>query len=162
VDTVAYPILHILSRHPSRGAGGRFGRDHVDLALYPRELRKSACCGCRRCGRRRGDGHRAAGSRKTRAEGRGAGLGAIASISRSTRWNCRIPPAVGAGDVGEEVGMVTVQLEAVKREQRGGGPVWARSRRSRVLSVGPAEIRLLWVQEIWEKKGGWSAHSWKP
>jgi len=28
--------------------------------------------------------------------------------------------------------------------------------------VGPAEIRLLWVQEMWEEKGGWSVYSWKP
>jgi hypothetical protein len=34
--------------------GGRFGRDRVDLAFYPRDLRKSTCCGCRRYGRRRG------------------------------------------------------------------------------------------------------------
>ena len=53
--------------------------------------------------------------------------------------------------------MVTVQLEAVKRERRGGGPVWARSRRSRVLPAGAAEICLLWVQKMWEKKGGLSA-----
>jgi hypothetical protein len=60
---------------------------------------------------------------------------------------------VGAGDAGGEGGMVSVQLEAVKREWRARGPVWARSRRSRVLSAGPAKIHLLWVQEIWEKKG---------
>jgi hypothetical protein len=85
VDTVAYPILHILSRHPSRGAGGRFGRDHVDLTLYPRELRKSACCGCRRCGRRRGDGQRTAGSRKTRVEGR---VGASSRIQPAQTHLC--------------------------------------------------------------------------
>ena len=66
------------------------------------------------------DGHHTAGSRKTRAEGRGAGLGVITSISRSTRRTCGNLPAVGAGDVEEEGGMVSAQLEAVKREWRGG------------------------------------------
>jgi hypothetical protein len=99
---------------------------------------------------------------KREQRGRGAGLGAITSISHSTCWNCRNLPAVGAGDVGEEGGMVTVQLEAIKREWRARGPVWVRSRRSHVLPAGPVKIHLLWVQEIWEKKGGWSAHSWKP
>ena len=89
-------------------------------------------------------------------------MGVITSISRYTRGNCGNPPAVGAGDVGEEGGMVTMQLEAVKRERRGEGLVWARSCRSRVLPAGAADICLLWVQEMWDKKGGWSAYSWKP
>jgi hypothetical protein len=35
-------------------------------------------------------------------------------ISCSTHGNCRNMSAVGAEDVGEEEGMVTIQLEAVK------------------------------------------------
>jgi hypothetical protein len=79
----------------------------------------------------------------------GADLSAIDSlslISHNTHWTYKNPPAVGAGDVGEEGGMASAQLEAVKREWRGGGPVWAQSRRSRVLPMGPVEIHLLWVQ----------------
>jgi hypothetical protein len=132
---------------------GQCRRDQLVLMFYAWELRKSGCCGCRRCGRRRGNGHRTAGSCKLRAEGREAALGAIVSISRSTNGSCGNPPAVGAGDVGEEWGMVSVQLEVAKREWRGEGPVWAQSHRSHGLPVGPAEIHLLWVQEIWEKKG---------
>jgi hypothetical protein len=108
-----------------RRGRGRFGRDRVDLAFYPLKLQKSACCGCRRCGRRRGDGQRTAGSRKTRVEGQRAGLRTITSISSSICGTCRNPPAMGAGDVGGEGGMVSVQLEAVKQEWRARGPVWA-------------------------------------
>jgi hypothetical protein len=144
-----------------RGGGPVWARSRRSRVL-PAGAAEICLLWVQRCGRRRGDGQRTAGSRKTRVEGQGAGLGAIASISSSICGTCGNPPAVGAGDVGGEGGMVSVQLEAVKREWRARGPVWARSRRSRVLSAGPAEIRLLWVQEMREEKGGWSAYSWKP
>ena len=71
------------------------------------------------------DDQHTAGSCKTRVEGRRAGLGTIMLILRSNHGTCRNPPAVGAEDVGGEGGMISIQLEAVKREWRGGGPVLA-------------------------------------
>ena len=58
--------------------------------------------------------------------------------------------------------MVTIQREAVKRERRGGGPVWAQSRLSHVLPVGPVKIRLLWVQGMWDVSCKQSGEGWQP
>jgi hypothetical protein len=64
-----------------------------------RNLQKSACCWCRRCGRGRGNGQRTAGSHRTRVEDGGADLSTTCTISPATPCICKIPPAVGAGDV---------------------------------------------------------------
>ena len=46
--------------------------------------------------------------------GVGADLGMVTLILRSTCGTCGNPPAVGAGDLGGEGWMISVQLEAVK------------------------------------------------
>jgi hypothetical protein len=52
---------------------------------------------------------------------RGADLNSTRSISPATHCICKISPAVGAGSVGEEAGMVIVQLEALERDWGVGG-----------------------------------------
>jgi hypothetical protein len=44
----------------------------------------------------------------------GANPGAISAISPVTRWTYENPPALEAGDVGEEGEIVSVELEDVK------------------------------------------------